>query len=62
MQFILLARVLGVALLLGSGLSAAEPFRPTDAATVPDRLPMNRGDERARGQTPRGAAERACWR
>ncbi len=55
MQFILLARVLGVALLLGSGLSAAEPFRPTDAATVLERLPMNRGDERARSL----AADRA---
>ena len=55
MQFILLARMLGVALLLGSGFSAAEPFRPKDAATVLERLPMNRGDERARSL----AADRA---
>ncbi|MEY4599760.1 MAG: hypothetical protein RLZZ445_2557 [Pseudomonadota bacterium] len=44
-----------LALLLISGTVSAEPFRPTDAATVLERLPMNRGDERARGL----AADRA---
>lgn len=33
---------------LMAGAVTAEPFRPTDAATVLERLPMNRGDERAR--------------
>jgi Tfp pilus assembly protein PilF len=40
-------RVLALALLTG-GNAVAEPYRPTDAATVLERLPMNRGDERAR--------------
>jgi len=42
-------------LLLGGGQAAAQPFRPSDAATVLERLPMNRGDERARAL----AADRA---
>lgn len=40
-------RVLALALLTG-GNAVAEPYRPADAATVLERLPMNRGDERAR--------------
>jgi Tfp pilus assembly protein PilF len=41
--------------LLMAGAAAAEPYRPTDAAAVLERLPMNRGDERARSL----AADRA---
>lgn len=41
--------------LLMAGTAAAEPYRPTDSATVLERLPMNRGDERARSL----AADRA---
>ena len=40
-------RVLALVLLTG-GNAVAEPYRPSDAATVLERLPMNRGDERAR--------------
>lgn len=41
--------------LLMTGTAAAEPYRPTDTATVLERLPMNRGDERTRSL----AADRA---
>lgn len=41
-------RVLAVAALLASGLVAAAPYRPTDAAIVLERLPLNKGDERSR--------------
>ncbi len=47
--------LLTIVVLLSGGFVAAEPFRPTDAATVLERLPMNRGDERARAL----AADRA---
>ena len=40
---------------LTGGLATAEPFRPNDAATVLERLPMGRGDVRARAL----AADRA---
>jgi len=55
MQFTVFAQVLLLASLLTGNFAAAEPFRPTDAATVLERLPMNRGDERARSL----AADRA---
>ncbi len=41
-------RVLMAAALLASGLATAGPYRPTDAATVLERLPLNKGDERSR--------------
>ncbi len=55
MQFTVFARALLLAMLLTGNFAVAEPFRPTDAATVLERLPMNRGDERARSL----AADRA---
>lgn len=55
MQFTVFAQVLLLASLLTGNFAAAEPYRPTDAATVLERLPMNRGDERARSL----AADRA---
>ncbi len=48
-------RVLAVAVLLACGHAAAAPYRPTDAAAVLERLPLNKGDERARAL----AADRA---
>jgi Tfp pilus assembly protein PilF len=47
--------LLCAALLLACGPAAAEPFRPSDAATVLERLPMNKGDARSRAL----AADRA---
>lgn len=42
-----MSRWLVLVLLIG-GTAAAEPFRPTDAATVLERLPLRQGDPRVR--------------
>lgn len=55
MQFDVFARAFLLATVLTGRLAAAEPFRPNDATTVLERLPMSRGDVRARAL----AADRA---